>query len=309
MMARMSVRPLLFAGCVSWLVCVAVPAFAYCRTHTEDPAASSCPEACPNEGTPLYWAKPNPTYAFNVKEFPGLTDAHLRAIFAASFQTWENARCENGETVGLDIRAESALTTLEVGPKEDEPNTNVILHMDPQAWTDQDLPSKAFAITAVWFDAKADSATVGEILGADMMFNGGMDPFGECAATGCTATDPRTDLRNVATHEIGHFLGLSHTDVPDATMWCDAAPREISKRSLAPDDIAGLCAIYPPGLAFTASEHSAGHACSLRPAPRGGMSGVAALLLSVCALLWRRRASRCAAFHGRARGVRGTVPA
>ncbi len=284
----MVVRPLLLAGCASWVVCASVPAYAWCRTHTNDPAASDCPETCQNEGEPLYWSKPNPTYAFNVKEFPGLSDAQLRAVFAASFQTWENVRCRNDETVGLDISAEPETTTLEVGPKESEPNKNVILHLSTADWNDQDLPAKAFAITAVWYDANEKSPTEGEILGADMMFNGTMDPFGDCPAEGCPAT-VNADLRNVATHEIGHFLGLSHSDVRDSTMWCDAAPRELTKRSLTQDDIDGLCNIYPPGTAFVSSETSGGTVCSLGGRARDSFAGAAALVLSALALLWRRR--------------------
>ncbi len=71
------------------------------------------------------------------------------------------------------------------------------------------------------------------------------------------------DLRNVITHEAGHFFGLGHTqNDTTATMFAVAPPGEIDKRTLSTDDIEGMCAIYPPT--------SAGGNCDYDPA--GGFS-------------------------------------
>lgn len=52
-------------------------------------------------------------------------------------------------------------------------------------------------------------------------------------------------LRQVAIHEIGHLLGLSHSDDEAAIMFALYAPDRVA---LAPDDIAGIQALYgPPG--------------------------------------------------------------
>lgn len=66
---------------------------------------------------------------------------------------------------------------------------------------------------------------------------------GACLADGCV----RTDIQNTVTHESGHVLGLDHTPVPDATMYASAPEGELSKRTLANDDIQGLCDMYPTG--------------------------------------------------------------
>jgi hypothetical protein len=64
------------------------------------------------------------------------------------------------------------------------------------------------------------------------------------------------DLQNTVTHEAGHFLGLAHpcgADVGvscsgypnDTTMYPTAISGETQKRTLADDDVSGICAIYP----------------------------------------------------------------
>jgi hypothetical protein len=47
----------------------------------------------------------------------------------------------------------------------------------------------------------------------------------------------------VALHEIGHSLGLLHSDVPGSVMF---ASYEGGKRDLTADDIAGMSFIYGP---------------------------------------------------------------
>jgi hypothetical protein len=69
-------------------------------------------------------------------------------------------------------------------------------------------------------------------------------------------------------------------------MWCDADPQETSKRSLAPDDIQGLCSIYPPGSAFLSNmgDSSDDDSCSVAGAGKTPLAGLGSALLVALAL-------------------------
>jgi MYXO-CTERM domain-containing protein len=55
---------------------------------------------------------------------------------------------------------------------------------------------------------------------------------------------------------------MAHTHDPSATMWPAYTEGSTSLRTLSSDDVAGICAIYPPG----------GSICSCDPTPRHGFS-------------------------------------
>jgi len=190
-------------------------------------------------------------------------------------------------SVGLQATAKPGTTTDEVGPQNEEPNDNAIVYFTGDEWVARGYDSRAFALTSLWF---YDS---GEIIGADMHFNGAMN-FGECPAQGCFGLESVADLQNVATHEAGHYFGLAHSERETATMWCDASPGQVDKRTLSPDDIAGLCAIYPPGKAFKEPASSGGgdHSrCSAAPYAHGRALGLSWFALLGLALLGRRKSA------------------
>jgi len=92
-------------------------------------------------------------------------------------------------------------------------------------------------ITQTLYDAS------GKILGGDIIIN---DSF-------TMEVDDATSnsyLGNIVTHEIGHLLGLSHTEVKNATMAYTALR---GQTSIASDDEAGIYSLYPTGSKGTIS--------------------------------------------------------
>lgn len=52
------------------------------------------------------------------------------------------------------------------------------------------------------------------------------------------------DVGQVFTHELGHLLGLHHSNVSGATMWSGSAPGETYKRTIEADDKQGILHLY-----------------------------------------------------------------
>jgi hypothetical protein len=89
-----------------------------------------------------------------------------------------------------------------------------------------------------------------QIIGANIFFN--PQPSGVCFATDgnvnscANGSDFVQDLQTVATHEIGHFIGLDHSAVVRATMYPFAPAKETQ---LSWDDVAGASLLYPKSAA------------------------------------------------------------
>ena len=63
--------------------------------------------------------------------------------------------------------------------------------------------------------------------------------------SGCGGVANAAYLEDVATHELGHALGLNHSSSSDATMYPSYSYCSQALRTLASDDVAGAKALYP----------------------------------------------------------------
>lgn len=216
----------------------------------------------------------------------------VRTIAERSFGHWSDVACANitfGELGVTPVRAVGVTA-------EGDPNGNLIMFVAEQ-WA---YPAAVQALTTVTY-----RISDGVIVDADMEYNEQIFTIGVVDGSGDNAI---LDLENVMTHEAGHFLGLDHVvadenfvddggGVEAATMFATAGLGETIKRTLAADDMAGVCEIYPADrtCVCTFSPEEIRQSCTVEREPDRGCiasrlpSPGVLLSATVVALLLRRR--------------------
>ena len=113
----------------------------------------------------------------------------------------------------------------------------------------------AVASTYSWWDSG------GHLLDADIVIWDGSYTF----FTGTSGCSGGLYIEDIATHELGHALGLDHSGVADATMYPSLSWCSQELRTLASDDIAGIQSLYgsstssntPPTVVITSPANGA----------------------------------------------------
>jgi len=266
-------------------VLLGIPAYAAaaCRTTTcdqQNPPANCAPltpGGCNTSGIPIAW--PNTCVSSSVSAhgspLRNITADQMRGIVQAAFQQWTSVKCANGEPPSfvVDMFPDVNCTdvTGDAGYKSAGPNYNIWIFHDTD-WPYDVEAERAIALTTVQFNP-----STGEIYDADVELNSQTSNF----TTGLDFVD--IDLPSVVQHESGHFLGLAHTPVSTATMLATLNRGEVSKRILDPDDVAGICAAYPPG--------NWDPTCD--PEPRHGFSTECNFTSGGCAIAATNRVRHC----------------
>jgi hypothetical protein len=221
-------------GCAALVLFASLPADAYLCTRTSD------------TGPSLAW--PTREITMRVTEGDGseLSEADLDSAVRFSANAWNDVPCSDFVVIVGDTTRERRAGFDWAEGADSPANVHIVTWRsgDPDDLADTWLhPVSALAITTVTY-----VRTSGRILDADIEMNDGRFTFTTCdPAENCIV---RHDLKNTLVHEMGHVVGLDHPPVnqplvEDATMYSSAPEGETKKRTLADDDVDGICALYP----------------------------------------------------------------
>lgn len=233
---------------------IASDASAFCRSTTcRSTSTKECTtdeNSCPTEGAKLFWPTSCVSYAMNELGTQDLDPGETRAVIRKSFQAWTEVPCPKGGHASMTFEERDPVSCKKSEYNKDGPNLNVVLFQDDD-WKYRGIDG-TLAKTSVTYNDET-----GEIYDADIEVN--------AANNTVTITDiPKKiqyDLQAILTHEVGHFIGVAHSPESSAVMFASYAPGSTSQRKLTDDDVAAVCAIYPP---------KNGVACN--STPRGGFS-------------------------------------
>jgi hypothetical protein len=274
---------------------VASPAAAYCRSNTCDPRQETClkdDEGCIYSGRPLSWQSSCVTFA--VQEDGSLRNEvslqrFEQEVFEA-FERWLTADCGGGESPLLEVQNIGPVSCNKVEYNQRDGNANIFMFRDAE-WP-YTGGEDALGLSTIRFDPDS-----GHIYDVDIEINGTDTPI--------TVGDPvqGADLASILTHEVGHFLGLSHSRWPGATMRPGYSPGDDSLRTLSPDDVDGICdALSPDREPYTNSctpRHGFSEKCGEKEkagcstqTPHGSQSGGALVIAGLAAAFALGRARR-----------------
>jgi MYXO-CTERM domain-containing protein len=207
-------------------------------------------QTVPGTDQPVFWGAMPLDYTFvdDTRLPPGGSSAVARA-----FEAWSHV-----EGTRAAFAPQAALDAAPVVANDDH---HVVFLA--QEWP---YGNDALAIASVW-----SNDTTGELVHFDIRVN----PTVDWAIDGDADC---FDLESAVTHEVGHVLGLEHSELDEATMFAVLSPGHV-RQGLHEDDEEGLRFLYPD------DEQAPRASCSTIPGPSGALG----LAIAIVALGRRRR--------------------
>lgn len=164
--------------------------------------------------------------AFSISADGGRDFKRAQAVSAVrdAFAAWEG---HDGAELSFKFLGE--VEGLEAGYSQRGENTNAIVWSGDD-WT---FDNEALAMTVTLY-----RSSTAVLVDADIVIN-------ERDYIWSVDGGPENDLHNALAHEVGHFIGLDHSEIKDATMFASAGRGETNKRDLDADDLAAIQKLYP----------------------------------------------------------------
>lgn len=166
------------------------------------------------------WGQSNVPYSVNTANMD-LPDAAVEPAVRSGADVWAT---QSNASVRLSFTGRSTQTTT----------TNDGLNL--VVFRNASSGSAAVIATTYWWSSGS------RIIDADVVFWDAAFQFFS-GTTGCSGG---FYIEDIAAHEFGHVLGLGHSASPSATMYPSTSSCNVNNRTLDPDDIAGIQALYPP---------------------------------------------------------------
>jgi hypothetical protein len=275
------------------------------------PRASAYVRTVTSTGAPMFWNRTVITIQAYVGDPPEpLISQDVLYAAQSAANTWSRDRVG---CTSLELRITST----------QEPSAPVLLDgvsrmtfrreswcKEPQVPGEPCYDPLALAVTSV-FARKND----GEILDADVELNAVTFKWSDLTRNPGDVGNVQ-DLQNTLTHEFGHLIGLDHTcfiagtrpgavddrgqpvpscghasdEVKATTMFAAVIPGDLDRRSLSPDDMRAVCAVYPP---IDVTLETGPQGCSLSHRARAGGWAALAAVLALTFRRARRRARGC----------------
>ncbi|MGM0555290.1 MAG: matrixin family metalloprotease [Myxococcota bacterium] len=181
---------------------------------------------CPNGAT---WSSANQPQSYYLNE-NGSADVGfdtLKSVIQTSWDAWGEPCCSSFSASYQGTTTQTATST----------SGNTVLSWEENSW-----PTQLGNVNSTIGVTLSSIYNNCEIAQAPIAFNGVGFTF--------TTNGGGTDLQSIATHEIGHNLGLGHSRATGATMYASYSGGT-GTRSLEQDDVDGVCALYTTSCSCT----------------------------------------------------------
>lgn len=161
----------------------------------------------------------------------GLDDAQFELMVLEAFETWAEVDCGEGKRPGFLAVSAGIVAADDPNYCAEAPDENLGVFFFRTNWEDD-----ADVLGYTYSNFLPSNGTV---VDADVELNA--DYVNSVPVAGKERL-----LRAVVEHEVGHFLGLAHSNDPNSVMSVEYDPRVALLPTLTQDDIDGICAVFPP---------------------------------------------------------------